>query len=66
MNPYCRHIPCGADADFAVLSEGATVDMEGHAYGGVTGPDGEEIACPEEEVVFRLLGWPWSPPELRG
>ncbi|MGQ9625618.1 MAG: DNA polymerase/3'-5' exonuclease PolX [Anaerolineae bacterium] len=27
--------------------------------------DGEEILCPEEEDVYRTLGLPWIPPELR-
>lgn len=54
------------DWNVRMMARFRRLDMEGHAYGGVTGPDGEEIACPEEEVVFRLLGWPWSPPELRG
>jgi DNA polymerase (family 10) len=27
--------------------------------------DGEEILCPEEEDVYRILGLPWIPPELR-
>jgi len=27
--------------------------------------DSEEILCPEEEDVYRLLGLPWIPPELR-
>lgn len=36
----------------------------GHAYGGITGPDGREIPCPDEQTVFRHLGWrylePWQ------
>ena len=39
--------------------------MRGHAYGGVTDQDGNEIECPDEETVFRLLGWSWMPPERR-
>ncbi len=27
--------------------------------------DGEEILCPEEEDVYRILGLEWIPPELR-
>ncbi len=27
--------------------------------------NGEEILCPEEEDVYRTLGLPWIPPELR-
>lgn len=27
--------------------------------------DGEDILCPEEEDVYRTLGLPWIPPELR-
>ena len=26
---------------------------------------GNEIECPDEEMVFRLLGWSWMPPERR-
>ena len=36
--------------------------MKGHAYGGVTDSQGNEVDCPDEATVFRLLGWPWIPP----
>ena len=39
--------------------------MKGHAYGGVTDSQGNEVDCPDEATVFRLLGWPWIPPEQR-
>ena len=39
--------------------------MKGHAYGGVTDSQGNEVDCPDEATVFRLLGWPWIPPEER-
>ena len=39
--------------------------MKGHAYGGVTDQEGNELDCPDEETVFRLLGWSWMPPERR-
>ena len=39
--------------------------MRGHAYGGVTDQVGTELECPDEATVFRLLGWPWIPPEWR-
>ena len=39
--------------------------MRGHAYGGVTDQEGTELRCPDEETVFRLLGWTWIPPEER-
>lgn len=38
--------------------------LEGHAYGGVT-KGGVEIDCPDEETVFRLLGWEFAEPEAR-
>ena len=40
------------------------LNMTGHAYAGVT-KDGQEIPCPDEETVFRLVGWPWVTPERR-
>ena len=48
-----------------VMARFRELGMKGHAYGGVTDPEGNEIACPDEETVFRLLGWPWMPPEER-
>ena len=42
-----------------------SIGCSGHAYGGVTDRNGQEIACPTEEDVFRLAGWPYVPPEKR-
>ena len=36
----------------------------GHAYGGITTPNGE-IECPDEETVFRVAGWQYVPPKER-
>ena len=57
----------------AIMSRFRELRMRGHAYGGVTkiGPHGregserEEIACPDEETVFQLLGWKWIHPTQR-
>ncbi|MDP2952269.1 MAG: hypothetical protein Q8O76_02995, partial [Chloroflexota bacterium] len=38
--------------------------LKAHAYGGVE-VEGVEVPCPTEEEVFRLLGWPYIPPEKR-
>lgn len=38
--------------------------LQGHAYGGVT-QGGIKIPCPTEGEVFRLLDWPYRPPEER-
>lgn len=32
---------------------------------GLKAPDGRELLCPDEEDVYRHLGLPWIPPELR-
>ena len=48
-----------------MMSRFRELGMRGHAYGGVTDQGGTEIECPDEETVFRLLGWPWMPPERR-
>ena len=39
--------------------------MRGHAYGGVTDGDGQEIGCPDEATVFRQLGWLYQEPVAR-
>ena len=39
--------------------------MAGHAYAGVRAANGEELDCPDEATVFRLLGWQYAPPEER-
>jgi len=38
--------------------------MQGHAYGGISRSD-SELNCPDEETVFRYLGWSYVPPEER-
>ena len=48
-----------------MMSRFRELGMRGHAYGGVTDQGGTEIECPDEETVFRLLSWPWMPPERR-
>ena len=48
-----------------MMSRFRELGMKGHAYGGVTDQEGNELDCPDEETVFRLLGWPWMPPERR-
>ena len=39
--------------------------MKGHAYGGVTDRNGNEVNCPDEYAVFRILGWEYLSPEDR-
>ena len=48
-----------------MMSRFRELGMRGHAYGGVTDQKGNEIECPDEETIFRLLGWPWMRPERR-
>ena len=48
-----------------MMSHFREIGMRGHAYGGVEGSDGQQIDCPDEETVFRLLGWQYMPPEER-
>ena len=48
-----------------MMSRFRELGMRGHAYGGVTDQEGNEVGCPDEETVFQLLGWPWIPPEKR-
>ena len=54
------------DFNIRMMARFQALGMRGHAYGGVT-PAGaqEEIPCPFEEGVFRLLQWPYKPPEAR-
>jgi len=47
------------------MSRFRELDMQGHAYGGITAVDGGDIDCPDEETVFRYLQWPYIPPERR-
>jgi DNA polymerase/3'-5' exonuclease PolX len=53
------------DWNIRVMSELRRCGMQGHAYGGITGTNGELIDCPDEETVFRILQWPYLPPSLR-
>lgn len=39
--------------------------MAGHAYGGISDADGVTHDCPDEETVFRFLGWDFLPPQHR-
>ena len=48
-----------------VMSQLRRNGMKGHAYGGVTDQDGQELSCPTEQAVFRLLGWGFVTPENR-
>ena len=54
-----------ADFNKRMMLRFLQLHMKGHAYGGVTSSSGEEIDCPDEETVFRNLGWPYIPPEGR-
>jgi DNA polymerase (family 10) len=54
-----------ADFNRRVMGRFRRLGMKGHAYAGVTDQHGNDIDCPDEETVFRLLGWPWVPPERR-
>lgn len=47
------------------MSRFRKLGMLGHAYGGISHWDGSELNCPDEETVFRHLGWPYIPPERR-
>jgi len=47
------------------MSRFRELGMRGHAYGGISRSDGSELNCPDEEIVFRYLGWPYVPPERR-
>ena len=54
------------DFNVKVMTKLLQLGLRGKAYGGISFPDGQEMDCPNEETVFRALGWPWRPPELRG
>lgn len=62
MGMFVRTGP--AEWNIKAMSTFRRLGMEGHAYGGVT-KDGQEIDCPDEEAVFRLLGWDFMAPENR-
>ena len=55
-----------ADFNRAIMSRFLDLGMAGHAYGGVTGRDGDTLGCPTEERVFELLSWEWQEPQLHG
>lgn len=48
-----------------IMTRFQEMKMQGHAYGGVTDRYGEDRDCPDEDTVFRFLGWQWIPPEKR-
>ena len=54
------------ESNIRLMARFKELGMRGHAYGGVTDQEGTLLVCPDEETVFRLLGWPWIPPEHRG
>lgn len=54
------------ELNIKMMSRFKALGLKGHAYGSVEGPGGEVYPCPTEEEVFRLLGWPYRPPERRG
>ena len=49
-----------------LMSRFKALNLQGHAYGGVTDEYGTELPCPTEEKVFDLAGWRFRPPEERG
>lgn len=51
-----------AEFNVRMMQRFIDLKMRGHAYGGVTSSSGEEIECPDEATVFRLLGWPYQEP----
>ena len=53
------------DFNVRMMSRFRELGMRGHAYGGVTDRNGNDVECPDEATVFGLLGWPWIPPEER-
>ena len=53
------------DWNIKAMSRFKQLHMAGHAYGGITSASGQEIDCPDEETVFRNLGWRYVPPKER-
>lgn len=53
------------DFNQRVMQRFKRLGMRGHAYGGITGTNGLDILCPDEETVFELLGWNFIQPEHR-
>ena len=54
-----------ADFNKRMMQRFIDLGMRGHAYGGITSRNGTEIECPDEETVFRHLGWDYIEPERR-
>ena len=48
-----------------VMTRFKALGLKGHAYAGVEDLAGPYYDCPTEEDVFRLLQWPYVPPEKR-
>lgn len=48
-----------------VMSHFKGMGWAGHAYGGATNRNGEEVEFPTEEGVFKVLGWQWIEPRER-
>lgn len=54
-----------ADWNIKMMKRFQQLGMKGHAYGGVTGPDGRQINCPTEQDVFDLLQMDYVEPGER-
>lgn len=54
-----------AEFNVQVMAHFKRIGFQGHAYGGVTNRAGVELDCPDEETVFRLLGWGYISPDRR-
>jgi DNA polymerase (family 10) len=54
-----------AEWNIKAMSRFQELGLRGHAYGGISDSGGNEIDCPDEETVFRYLGWAYVPPERR-
>ncbi len=59
-----------AEFNIRVMARLKALGHRGHAYGGITlhaadPARAQELACPDEETVFRTLGWPYIEPERR-
>ena len=57
------------DFNIAVMAKLKQLGHKGHAYGGITlnvnDLRHEDIDCPDEEIIFQILGIPFVPPEKR-
>ena len=54
-----------AEFNIRLMQRFKELRMRGHAFGGVTGRNGEMIECPDEKTVFELAKLPWLEPEDR-